>query len=456
MKTIIRRVAYLFSFTAALISSLLFLRLRAPLGFVLLGVKLLSNAFAPLLALLGWAGAVLGMLSGAPAAVAAGLFGMLAGLGFTRQALAKDEFGLVDAFGADWPERIAPEIRARLLPTRHGPIPRSASYDPKPFLERDVVYHTLPTGRKLLCDIWSPPAGHKHSGLAVIYAHGSAWTLFDKDFGTRPLFRHLANQGHVIIDIAYRLYPEVQIPEMLHDVQRAIVFTRLNAARLGIDPRKLVLGGASAGGHLSLLAAYAPHHPALLAPELRRLVLADGPAANPDLSVQAVFSYYGPCDLAACYTHTNQHSLPIANGQPAAHPNRPGSIQAEHAHNSHSPVHDLAWVMNELGKAQGAGNLANLLGCRPEAAPELYQLYSPIAHIHAGCPPTLLVQGADDIITPLAATRALEARLRALHVPLVSRVFAQTEHGFDLLAPEISPTSLSALYDLERFLALVG
>ena len=50
MKTIIRRVAYLFSFTAALISSLLFLRLRALLGFVLLGVKLLSNAFAPLLA----------------------------------------------------------------------------------------------------------------------------------------------------------------------------------------------------------------------------------------------------------------------------------------------------------------------------------------------------------------------------------------------------------------------
>jgi acetyl esterase/lipase len=112
----------------------------------------------------------------------------------------------------------------------------------------------------------------------------------------------------VIIDIAYRLYPEVQIPEMLHDVQRAIAFTRLNAARLGIDPQRIVLGGASAGGHLSLLAAYAPHHPELLAPEL----------AGHDLAVRAVFSYYGPCDLAACYRHTNQQDPGRARPAPAA------------------------------------------------------------------------------------------------------------------------------------------
>ncbi len=31
----------------------------------------------------------------------------------------------------------------------------------------------------------------------------------------------------------------------------------------------------------------------------------------------------------------------------------------------------------------------------------------------------------------------------------------QVEHAFDLLAPQISPSAQAALYDVERFLALV-
>jgi hypothetical protein len=159
MKKLGRRIATLFALLSAVFGALLFIRIPAPGGFALLGFKLVASAFAPLLALLGWAGAVLGALSGAPAAVVAGLFGMFAGLRCTTKALSPDPFSLVDAFGGDWQARIAPEAGVRMLPTRHGPIPRSASYVPKPLFERDVVYYTLPNGRRLLCDIWSPPAG---------------------------------------------------------------------------------------------------------------------------------------------------------------------------------------------------------------------------------------------------------------------------------------------------------
>ena len=45
---------------------------------------------------------------------------------------------------------------------------------------------------QLRCDLWQPPAEVPASGLAVVYLHGGAWYVLDKDVGTRPLFRHLA------------------------------------------------------------------------------------------------------------------------------------------------------------------------------------------------------------------------------------------------------------------------
>ena len=62
------------------------------------------------------------------------------------------------------------------------------------------------------------------SGLAVVYLHGGAWYGLDKDVGTRPLFRHLAAQGHVVVDVAYRLFPETDLPGMVADAKRALAW----------------------------------------------------------------------------------------------------------------------------------------------------------------------------------------------------------------------------------------
>jgi acetyl esterase/lipase len=55
----------------------------------------------------------------------------------------------------------------------------------------------------------------------------------DKDLGTRPLFRNLVSQGYPVMDIAYRLCPEVDIVGMAGDVKRAIAWMKANAARYG-------------------------------------------------------------------------------------------------------------------------------------------------------------------------------------------------------------------------------
>ena len=101
------------------------------------------------------------------------------------------------------------------------------------------------------------------------------------------------------MDVAYRLFPEVGVLDMVCDVKRAVAWMKAHAREYAVDPRRIVLGGGSAGGHISLLAAFAPQHPRMTPEELQDM----------DLSVRAVVSCYGPTDLAACYEHTGQSRL---------------------------------------------------------------------------------------------------------------------------------------------------
>jgi acetyl esterase/lipase len=291
--------------------------------------------------------------------------------------------------------------------------------------ERDIPFWTIPgTDRKLLCDVWQPPEGVARSGLAFVYLHGSAWYLLDKDYGTRPFFRQLAAQGHVIMDVAYRLCPEVDIYGMVGDAKRAVAWMKANAARYQVNPERVVLAGASSGGHLALLAAYAPHHPQLTPADVQ----------GSDLSVRAVVSYYGPTDLRAVYEYTHQKQW--SRGLPKVEIGLPGSAAKEKD-------------MRNVGRLDG------FLGGHLDEIPAIYALASPVCHVQPGCPPTLLIQGEPDIFAPVEATRELYRRLVECEVPAVNIVYPLTNHAFDLLLPQISPPTQAALYYLERFLVLV-
>jgi acetyl esterase/lipase len=102
-----------------------------------------------------------------------------------------------------------------------------------------------------------------------------------------------------------------------------------------------------------------------------------------------------------------------------------------------------------------AGRLDILLGGHPQDALSTYQLASPITHVHPGCPPTLLIQGKQGFVTPVDATCELYRKLVESGVPAINVVFPWTDHAFDLLFPQIDPAAQSALYDVDRFLALL-
>ena len=416
--------------------SLLFVPLRwRPAGIYLITWKALAVAYVPFIAVIAAGLAAAGAVYGSWwMAVPAGLATVGAIVVMVR--VGSVRVGLAGALGADWDERIPAALRRHMV--RHwwtGPLASSA----EPRLRQDVRFATVPgTGRVLFCDVWQPPAGVTSSGVAVVYLHGSAYVVFDKDFATRPLFRHLASQGHVIVDVAYRLYPETDVPGMAADALRAVAWVRDHAAELGVDPDRIVLAGGSAGAHLALLAAYGHDAPALTPSEL----------AGSDLRVRAVASFYGQVGLDTMYWHTGQDKTC-----------RPDDPEPDW---SAQPSRVLVRLFGDnaarwrLQFFSVGGRSILLTGGTPDAVPERYAEASALTYVGAECPPTLLMHGTHDEMAPVSAVRQLQARLEHAGVPVTATYLPHTDHMFDLVGTKWSPAARVAIYALERFLAAIS
>ncbi len=92
---------------------------------------------------------------------------------------------------------------------------------------------------------------------ALVFIHGGGWTLGDLDI-YEPLVRALANStGSVVIWVDYHLSPEYPFPTGLEEVWRAARWIQENAPSLGIDPRRIGIGGDSSGGNFAAATALA-------------------------------------------------------------------------------------------------------------------------------------------------------------------------------------------------------
>src|SRR4051812_46504219 len=105
--------------------------------------------------------------------------------------------------------------------------------------------------------IYTPPGGGADRPC-LVWLHGGTFRMGDLDMPEADwTARHLAERaGAVVVSVDYRLcVGGVTYPVPHDDVVAAVRWTRDNTDALGIDPARLSLGGASAGGNLAIGAA---------------------------------------------------------------------------------------------------------------------------------------------------------------------------------------------------------
>ncbi|MFB4307466.1 alpha/beta hydrolase [Actinomadura sp. GTD37] len=97
----------------------------------------------------------------------------------------------------------------------------------------------------------------EHDGLlpGLVHIHGGGFALGGVDQYQDDATGIAAEVGAVVVSVEYRLAPEHPFPAGLDDCYAALTWTASHAAELGLDPRRLAVGGESAGGGLSAAVA---------------------------------------------------------------------------------------------------------------------------------------------------------------------------------------------------------
>ncbi|MCR5879474.1 alpha/beta hydrolase [Phenylobacterium sp. J367] len=229
---------------------------------------------------------------------------------------------------------------------------------------RDVIYGHR-DGMALTYDVFKPVKGA--NGALVVNMVSAGWrSSWAPPEERQARYQALIDKGFTVVALYHSSAPRFQVPDAVSDVRLGMRHIKRHAADYGADPARIGVWGASAGGHLALVAG-------MMADD------GDPAAANPlersGNRVAAVVAYFPPTDLAV-----------LLQGRPKG-----GAIAFDDS---------------------------------------LYPAVSPIHSVDARDPPTLILHGDADRGVPPSQGEMMRAALDKVGVENELRMFAGADHDF--------------------------
>ncbi|HEY7315178.1 MAG TPA: alpha/beta hydrolase [Gemmataceae bacterium] len=275
-------------------------------------------------------------------------------------------------------------------------IDPAAFADPRPYTRRRDVVYGHKSGVALTMDVFTPKKDA--NGKAIIAIISGGWfssqatidDAFFMNFVGEPIRR-----GYTVFAVCHGSQPLFTIPDAVADINRAVRYIRYHARDFRIDPRRIGVTGGSAGGHLSLMQGTAG--------DLGNRKAAD-PVERTSSRVQAIACFFPPTDFL---NYGKEGAVAFAEDGVLA-----GFRSAIDVRALDKKSHRLEHLTDK------------------EKLEALYRRVSPIAHVSADDPPTLIIHGDADKLVPIQQAEVMIARLKKVGVPAELVVKKGAVHGW--------------------------
>jgi acetyl esterase/lipase len=269
----------------------------------------------------------------------------------------------------------------------------------------------LPDGTRVHRDLEYVPGGHARQRLdlyvpekadaplpMIVWIHGGAWMAGSKDGGVPAL--PFLGKGYAVASINYRLSQHAVFPAQIEDCKAAIRWLRANARAYHLDPERIGVWGASAGGHLVALLGTSGG--------VRDL---EGKGGDADQSsrVQAVVDFFGPTD----FLQMDAHAAPGARLK-----------------------HDAADSPE-----------SRLIGGAIRENAEKVGRASPVRYVTGESPPFLIVHGEQDPLVPFHQSELLYDALKRARGDVTFYKIAGAGHGGPEFNTDMMRAAVQAFFD---------
>ena len=277
-------------------------------------------------------------------------------------------------------------------------LPVSAFGQTPNYTRTDDVIYGRKFGTALTMDVFAPK--EKPNGAGIVFCVSGGW-FSSKESINVGFVQEFLNRGYVVFAVLHGSQPKYSIPEVLEDQHRALKYIRTNAKKYGVDPERLGICGASAGGHLSLMQGCAPKpgDPA-----------AKDPVNKESSKVAAVACFFPPTDFL---NYGKEGVLAIGSGTLVNFKAPFDFVELDKKTNSFAVITD------------------------PAKRKEISKAISPITHVTEESAPTLIVHGDKDFLVPIQQAETMIAKLKEAKVPCELVVRKGAAHGWATIVDDM-------------------